>query len=357
MPTGQPEVSTQIPMEERNMAQIYNSITELVGRTPIVEFKRLEKALGLKGRVAGKLEYFNPAGSHKDRMALEIIEAAEARGDISPDKTTLVEFTSGNTGIAMAAFAAAKGYKFNIGLQNGVSVERLKLLEAYQANIVSDIPQELIAGVFEKGIAAFADVIDDMTKDIDHPYATLQLNNPDNVAAHYKHTGPEIWEDTEGKVDIFVGGVGTGGSTHGVSKYLKEQNPKVKIVITQPDYNDVVNPVVKGVEDGGFHGIHAVHDGTSTTPMAPANFSDELTDEYITITYAETLRAIHLLAKYEGIFVGASSGASLAVAIKQAQLAENEGKLIVPLLPDNGERYLSEDLQKVRPEIEEGLSF
>lgn len=338
------------------MAQIYNSITELVGKTPIVEFKRLEKVLGLKGRVAGKLEYFNPAGSHKDRIALEIIEAAEARGEISPEKTTLIEFTSGNTGVALASFAAAKGYKFNIGVQNGVSVERLKLIQAYQANVV-DVPQEIIAGVFNKGMAAFADVVDYMTKNIDGAYPTLQLSNPDNIAAHYKHTGPEIWEDTDGKVDIFVGGVGTGGSTHGVSKYLKEQNPNVKTIIPQPDINDVTNPVVKGVEDGGFHGIHAVHDGTGLTPMAPTNFSDELTDEYVTITYAETLRAIHLLAKYEGIFVGASSGASLAVAIKQAQLAENEGKLIVPLLPDNGERYLSEDLQKVRPEIEEGLSF
>jgi len=339
------------------MAQIYNSITELVGKTPIVEFKRLEKALGLKGRVAGKLEYFNPAGSHKDRMALEIIEAAEERGDISPDKTTLIEFTSGNTGIAMAAFAAAKGYKFKIGLQNGVSVERLKLLEAYNADIATDIPQELIAGVFEKGIAAFGDVLDYMKKDVENPYATRQLDNPDNIAAHYKHTGPEIWEDTDGKVDIFVGGVGTGGSTHGVSKYLKEQNPNVKVIITQPKVEDVLNPIVEGVEDGGFHGIHQVHDGNSTTPMAPANFSDELTDQYEYISYAETLRAIHLLAHYEGIFVGASSGASLAVAIKQALLPENEGKLIVPLLPDNGERYLSEDLQKVRKDVEDQAGF
>lgn len=338
------------------MAKIYGSITELVGHTPIVEFKRLAKELGLKGRVAGKLEYFNPAGSHKDRMALEIIEAAEERGDISPDKTTLVEFTSGNTGIAMAAFAAAKGYKFKIGLQNGVSVERLKLLQAYQAEIAS-VPQELIAGVFEKGIAAFSDVITYMTKDLDNAYATRQLDNPDNINAHYKHTGPEIWEDTDGKIDIFVGGVGTGGSTHGVSRYLKEKNPNVKVVITQPDPNDVANPLVSGVEDGGFHGIHQVHDDNGITPMAPANFSDDLTDEYNFVSYAETLRAIHLLAKYEGIFVGASAGASLAVAIKLAQKEENKGKLIVPLLPDNGERYLSEDLQLVRPEVEEKAGF
>lgn len=338
------------------MGKIYNSITELVGHTPIVEFKRLEEILGLKGRIAGKLEYFNPAGSHKDRMALEIIEAAEKRGDISPDKTTLVEFTSGNTGVAMAAFAAAKGYKFKIGLQNGVSIERKKLLEAYQAEI-AEVPNELIEGVFEKGIAAFADVIEYMEKGIDHPFSTRQLDNPDNINAHYKHTGPEIWEDTDGKVDIFVGGVGTGGSTHGVSKFLKEKNPSVKVVITQPDPNDVVHPILEGVEDGGFHGIHQVHNDEGLTPMAPTNFNGDLADEYSFISYAETLRAIHLLAKYEGIFVGASAGASLAVAIKLAQKEENAGKLIVPLLPDNGERYLSEDLQKIRPEVEEKAGF
>ena len=338
------------------MGKIYNSITELVGHTPIVEFKRLEEKLGLKGRVAGKLEYFNPAGSHKDRMALEIIEAAERRGDISPDKTTLVEFTSGNTGVAMAAFAAAKGYKFKIGLQNGVSIERLKLLQAYQAEI-ADVPQELIAGVFEKGIAAFADVIDYMEKGIEYPFSTRQLDNPDNINAHYKHTGPEIWEDTDGKVDIFVGGVGTGGSTHGVSKFLKEKNPNVKVVITQPQPEDVVNSKVKGAEDGGFHGIHQVHNDDGLTPMAPTNFNGDLADEYAFISYAETLRAIHLLAKYEGIFVGASAGASLAVAIKLALKEENAGKLIVPLLPDNGERYLSEDLQNIRPELEENVGF
>lgn len=338
------------------MAKIYNSITELVGRTPIVEFKRLEQVLQLKGRIAGKLEYFNPAGSHKDRMALEIIEAAERRGEIAPEKTTLIEFTSGNTGIAMAAFAAAKGYKFKIGLQNGVSEERLKLLEAYQADIAK-VPKELTDGVFEKGIAAFSDVLDYMSKDVENPYVTRQLDNPDNINAHYKFTGPEIWDDTDGKIDIFVGGVGTGGSTHGISKYLKEKNNKIRIIITQPSPEDVVNPVVENAEDGGFHGIHQVHNDNGVTPMAPGNFSDELTDQYEFITYAETLRAIHLLAKYEGIFVGASAGASLAVAIKQAQQDENASKLIVPLLPDNGERYLSENLQRVRPEIEEKAGF
>ncbi len=338
------------------MGKLYHSITELVGNTPIVEFERLEKALHLKGRIAGKLEYFNPAGSHKDRMALEIIEAAEKRGEISPDKTTLVEFTSGNTGVALASFAAAKGYRFKIGIQNGVSVERSKLIEAYQAEI-TDVPKELIDGVFEKGMEAFKDVIDYMCKNEENAYPTRQLDNPDNVNAHYKHTGPEIWNDTDGKVDVFVGGVGTGGSTHGISKFLKEQNKEIKVVITQPDPEDVVNPKLDGVEDGGFHGIHQVHDENGITPMAPGNFNDEYVDQYEFVTYAETLRAIHLLAEYEGIFVGASSGASLAVAIKQALLEENTDKLIAVLLPDNGERYLSEDLQKVRPELEEKAGF
>lgn len=338
------------------MAKIYHSITELVGHTPIVEFHRLSEKLGLKGRVAGKLEYFNPAGSHKDRMALEIIEAAEERGEIQPGKTTLVEFTSGNTGVAMAAFAAAKGYQFKIGLQNGVSIERLKLLEAYQADI-ADVPKELTDGVFEKGIDAFVDVLEYMEKDLKNAYVTRQLDNPDNINAHYKHTGPEIWEDTDGKIDVFVGGVGTGGSTHGVSKYLKEQNAEVKVVITQPSPLDVEHPLVDGAEDGGFHGIHQVHDEHGITPMAPGNFSDALADEYAFVTYAETLRAIHLLAKYEGIFVGASAGASLAVAIKLALQDEYNGKLIVPLLPDNGERYLSENLQQIKPDVESKAGF
>ena len=338
------------------MSKIYNSITELVGHTPIVEFNNLKKALGLKGRIAGKLEYFNPAGSHKDRPALEIIEEAEKRGEIEPGKTTLVEFTSGNMGIGIAAIAAAKGYKFKVGIQEGVSVERKKLLESYGAEIVNP-PKELIAGVFEKGIEAFNDVYQWMLDSTPNSWTTRQLSNPDNVGAHYKHTGPEIWEDTDGKVDIFVGGVGTGGSTHGISKFLKEKISAVKVVIAQPDKADVENPVVQGVEDGGFHGIHAVHDENGLNPMAPTNFSDKYVDEYETITYAETLRAIHLLAHHEGIFIGASSGAALAIAIKQALKDENKDKLIVPLLPDNGERYLSEDLQRVRPDVEKKASF
>ena len=338
------------------MSKIYNSITELVGHTPLVEFHRLEKALGLKGRIAGKLEYFNPAGSHKDRAALEIIERAEERGDINPEKTTLVEFTSGNMGIGIAAIAAAKGYKFKVGIQNGVSIERKKLLEAYNSELVNP-PKELIDGVFEKGIEAFNDVYDWMIETTEGGWSTRQLSNPDNPGAHYRHTGPEIWEDTDGKVDIFVGGVGTGGSTHGVGKYLKEQNKNVKVVIAQPDKADVEHPVVQGVEDGGFHGIHAVHDENGLNPMAPTNFNENVVDEYETVTYADTLKAIHLLAHYEGIFVGASSGASLAIAIKQALKDENKGKLIVPLLPDNGERYLSEDLQRVREDVEKKASF
>lgn len=338
------------------MAKIYDSITELVGNTPIVEFHRLEEKLGLKGRIAGKLEYFNPAGSHKDRIALEIIEEAEKRGEISPGENTLIEFTSGNTGIALAAFAAAKGYAFKIGLQEGVSQERLKLLEAYNAQIVDADPKKIQA-VFDNGFGAFDDVLQDFLKDTPDGWATRQLTNPDNINAHYKHTGPEIWNDTDGKVDIFIGGVGTGGSTHGVSKYLKEKNKEIKTIVVQPSPESVQNSLVEGAQDGGFHGIHQVHDDNGITQMAPGNFSDELTDNYEFVTYPQTLKAIHLLAKYEGIFIGASSGAALAVAIREALKPENEGKIIVPLLPDNGERYLSENLQRVRAEIEGNVSF
>lgn len=338
------------------MSKIYHSVTELVGHTPLIEFHRLEEALGLKGRIVGKVEYFNPAGSHKDRIALEIIEQAEQRGEINPDKTTIVEFTSGNTGIALAAFAAAKGYKFRIALQTGVSVERLKLLEAYNAEIIPVDPKDE-ALVHEKGIGVFEDILQKFLADTPNGWLARQLSNPDNIQAHYKHTGPEIWEDTDGKVDIFIGGVGTGGSTHGVSKYLKEKNVGIKTIVAQPDPASVENSAIEGAADGGFHGIHQVHDDNGLTAMAPDNFSSELTDAYEFVTYAETLKAIHLLAKYEGIFVGASAGASLAVAIREARKVENEGKLIVPLLPDNGERYLSEDLQKIRPELEDNINF
>lgn len=338
------------------MANIHNSITELVGNTPLVEFHRLKEALNLKGRIVGKLEYFNPAGSHKDRIALEIIEAAEKRGDISPDKNTLIEFTSGNTGIALAAFAAAKGYRFKIGIQEGVSEERFKLLEAYNAEIVDADPKKIQA-VFDNGIGAFEDLLNDFLKDTPDGWATRQLSNEDNVNAHYKYTGPEIWRDTDGQVDIFLGGVGTGGSTHGVSKYLKEQNPHVKTIIVQPEPEDVVNSLVEGAQDGGFHGIHQVHDDKGLTQMAPTNYNEELTDAYEFVSYKQTLKAIHLLAKYEGIFVGASSGAALAAAIREALKSENEGKIIVPLLPDNGERYLSENLQRVRHELEDDTEF
>lgn len=338
------------------MSKIYHSVTELVGHTPLIEFHRLEEALGLKGRIVGKVEYFNPAGSHKDRIALEIIEQAEQRGEINPDKTTIVEFTSGNTGIALAAFAAAKGYKFRIALQTGVSVERLKLLEAYNAEVIPVDPKDE-ALVHEKGIGVFEDILQKFLADTPNGWLARQLSNPDNIQAHYKHTGPEIWEDTDGKVDIFIGGVGTGGSTHGVSKYLKEKNVGIKTIVAQPDPASVENSAIEGAADGGFHGIHQVHDDNGLTAMAPDNFSSELTDAYEFVTYAETLKAIHLLAKYEGIFVGASAGASLAVAIREARKVENEGKLIVPLLPDNGERYLSEDLQKIRPELEDNINF
>ena len=206
-------------------------------------------------------------------------------------------------------------------------------------------------------VAAFEEILQKFLSETPNGWLARQLSNQDNIQAHYKYTGPEIWEDTDGAVNIFIGGVGTGGSTHGVSKYLKEKNAGIKTIVAQPDPASVENSVIEGATDGGFHGIHQVHDDNGLTAMAPDNFSSELMDAYEFVTYAETLKAVHLLAKYEGVFVGASSGASLAVAIREAKKIENEGKLIVPLLPDNGERYLSEDLQKIRPELEDGVNF
>ena len=318
------------------MAKIYNSITELVGHTPIVEFHRLGEALNLKGRIAGKLEYFNPAGSHKDRIALEIIEQAELRGDISPDKTTLIEFTSGNTGIALAAFAAAKGYKFKIGLQPGVSEERLKLLEAYQAEIVPIIGElgDLLAKVNEKGFGAFEELVQYLVKETPNGWATEQLSNPDNINAHYKHTGPEIWEDTDGKIDVFIGGVGTGGSTHGTSKYLKEKNPDVKIVAVEPAGSPVLS---KGT--AGAHKIQGIGAG-----FVPDVLNTEIYDEIITIENEDAFTEGRAFAQSEGILVGISSGAALKAATILANRPENKGKTIVALLPDSGDRYLSTPL-------------
>lgn len=330
------------------MSKIFKGTLDLIGKTPLVEVTNIEKELGLEATVLVKLEYLNPAGSVKDRIAKAMIEDAEKSGALKPG-SVIIEPTSGNTGIGLASIAAAKGYRIILTMPETMSVERRNILKAYGAEIV------LTEGA--KGMKGAIAKAEELKAEIPGGFIPGQFVNPANPKIHRETTGPEIWEDTDGKVDIFVGGVGTGGSTHGVSKFLKEKNSKIKTVIAQPDRADVEHPVVQGVEDGGFHGIHAVHDENGLNPMAPTNFNEKVVDEYETISYAETLRAIHLLAHYEGIFVGASSGAALAIAIKQALKDENKDKLIVPLLPDNGERYLSEDLQRVREDVEKKAGF
>ena len=318
------------------MARIYDSITELVGHTPLVEFHRLEKVLGLKGRIAGKLEYFNPAGSHKDRAALEIIEQAESRGEISPEKTTLVEFTSGNMGIGIASVAAAKGYKFKVGIQEGVSIERKKLLEAYGSQIVNP-PKELIAGVFEKGIEAFNDVYQWMLDTTPDSWTTRQLSNPDNVGAHYRHTGPEIWEDTDGDLAAVVAAVGTAGTIRGISDYIHEKTDKVKIFAVEP-----------GADDKILTGIHNFTDVPAERIPPSLKDGNALTknvfDEVFVGDPEGAFQAARDVAKSDGILVGNSSGAALWGAEIVAKKPEYEGKNIVVIFPDTGLRYLSTKL-------------
>jgi cysteine synthase A len=322
------------------MAKVYDSILELIGNTPLLEVHRLEEALGLEARILVKLEYFNPAGSHKDRAALSMIEAAEARGELKPGGT-IVDFSSGNTGIAFASIAAAKGYKFLVGLQPGVSEERTKILEAYGSEFFPMPAEALMAGLDKVNelVKQEADAREDA-------WAAIQLDNPDNPAIHYKTTGPELWDATEGNIDIFIAGTGTGGVINGVGRFLKEKNPDVKILAFEPHIDSVSDPANgKFVEE--YQGIHRFKDVPENARAKNVNF--DVIDEYPQIKYEEGLEALQLLATLEGVFVGPSSGAALATAIKEARKPENKGKTIVALLPDSGERYLSVDIQKRRP--------
>ncbi len=322
------------------MAKVYDSILELIGNTPLVEVHRIEEALGLEAKILVKLEYFNPAGSHKDRAALAMIEGAEARGELK-DGGTIVDFSSGNTGIAFAAVAAAKGYTFLVGLQPGVSEERTKILEAYGSEFFP-MPIETLAA----GLDKVNELVKQQADARENAWAALQLDNPDNPAVHYRTTGPEIWDATDGQVDVFVAGTGTGGAIHGVGKYLKEQKPEVKVLALEPHVDSVSDPEHgKFVEE--YQGIHRFKDVPSAARAGNVNF--DVIDEYPQVKYEEGLEALQLLAALEGIFVGPSSGAALAAAIGEARKPENKGKTIVAFLPDSGERYLSLDIHKRRP--------
>ena len=307
------------------MAKIYNGTIDLIGNTPLVEVKNIEKELGLEARVLVKLEYFNPAGSVKDRIAKGMIEDAEEKG-LLKEGSVIIEPTSGNTGIGLAAIAAAKGYRIILTMPETMSVERRNILKAYGAEIV------LTEGA--KGMKGAIAKADELAKEIPNSFSPGQFVNPANPATHRATTGPDIWNDTDGDVDIFIAGVGTGGTLTGVGEYLKEKKPDVKIVALEP----ATSPVLSEGKSGA-HKIQGIGAG-----FVPDVLNTKVYDEIITVENDDAFATGKLLAKHEGVLVGISSGAALWAAIDYAKRPENKGKTIVALLPDNGDRYYSTPL-------------
>ena len=307
------------------MAKIYNGTIDLIGNTPLVEVKNIEKELGLEARVLVKLEYFNPAGSVKDRIAKGMIEDAEEKG-LLKEGSVIIEPTSGNTGIGLAAIAAAKGYRIILTMPETMSVERRNILKAHGAEIV------LTEGA--KGMKGAIAKADELAKEIPNSFIPGQFVNPANPATHRATTGPEIWNDTDGDVDIFIAGVGTGGTLTGVGEYLKEKKPDVKIVALEP----ATSPVLSEGKSGA-HKIQGIGAG-----FVPDVLNTKVYDEIITVENDDAFATGKLLAKHEGVLVGISSGAALWAAIDYAKRPENKGKTIVALLPDNGDRYYSTPL-------------
>lgn len=304
---------------------VYHNVLDLIGNTPLLEAHNLEKEFDLKAKILLKLEYFNPAGSIKDRIAKAMIEDAEAKGLIS-EGATIIEPTSGNTGIGLAAVAVAKGYKAILTMPETMSVERRNILKAYGAEIV------LTPG--EKGMSGAIAKAKELAEEIPNSFIPGQFDNPANPAVHKATTGPEIWRDTEGNVDIFIAGVGTGGTLTGTGSYLKEQKPEVKVIAVEPATSPVLS---KGV--GGPHKIQGIGAG-----FVPKVLDTEIYDEIFPVENDKAFEFGKVLAKTEGILVGISSGAALYAAVEQAKKAENEGKTIVVVLPDNGDRYYSTPL-------------
>lgn len=304
------------------MANIYVSADQLIGRTPLLELTHLEKQYGLKARILAKLEYFNPAGSVKDRVAKAMIDDAEGKGLLKPD-SVIIEPTSGNTGIGLASVAAARGYRIIIVMPETMSVERRQLMKAYGAELV------LTEGA--KGMSGAIAKAEELAKEIPNSFIPGQFVNPANPAAHKATTGPEIWADTDGAVDIFVAGVGTGGTITGVGAYLKEQKPSVRIVAVEPASSPVLS---KGT--AGSHKIQGIGAG-----FVPEVLNTEIYDEIIPVENEDALVAGRQVGRAEGVLVGISSGAAVWAAIELAKRPENEGKTIVALLPDTGDRYLS----------------
>lgn len=302
--------------------KIYNSVDELIGNTPLLRLCNLEKKFSLNAKIFAKLEYFNPAGSVKDRAALEMINDAESSGRLRPG-SVMIEPTSGNTGIGLAAIAAARGYRLIITMPETMSVERRKLMQAYGAELVLTDGKKGMAGAIEKA--------EELEKSIPDAFIVGQFVNPANTAAHKKTTGPEIWEDTDGKIDIFVAGVGTGGTITGTGEYLKSKNPDIKIVAVEPYSSPLLS---KGT--AGAHGLQGI--GANFVPKI---LNTDIFDEIITVKDEDAYSSARELARQEGILVGITSGAALFAAAQLAARSENAGKNIVVLLPDTGERYLS----------------
>ena len=307
------------------MSKVYTSADQLVGKTPLLELVHIEKAEGLEAKVLGKLEYFNPAGSVKDRIAKAMIEDAEQKG-LLKDGSVIIEPTSGNTGIGLASVAAARGYRIIIVMPETMSVERRQLMKAYGAELV------LTEGA--KGMKGAIAKADELAKEIPGSFIPGQFVNPANPAVHKATTGPEIWEDTDGKVDTFVAGVGTGGTVSGVGEYLKSQNPNVKVVAVEPASSPVLS---KGV--AGSHKIQGIGAG-----FVPDVLDTKVYDEIIPVENEDAFTTGKLIGKKEGVLVGISSGAAVWAAIQLAKRPENKGKTIVALLPDTGDRYLSTPL-------------
>ena len=307
------------------MANIYKNTLELIGNTPLVEVTNIEKELGLEARVLVKLEYLNPAGSVKDRIAKAMIEDAEKKG-ILKEGSVIIEPTSGNTGIGLASIAAVKGYRMILTMPETMSVERRNILKAYGAEVVLTEGSQGMKGAIAKA--------DELAKEIPNSYIPGQFVNPANPAAHKATTGPEIWKDTDGKVDIFVAGVGTGGTLTGTGEYLKEQNPDIKIVAVEP----ATSPVLSEGK-GGPHKIQGIGAG-----FVPEVLNTQIYDEIIPVENEKAFETSKELTRTEGVLTGISSGAALYAALQLAQRPENEGKTIVALLPDSGDRYYSTPL-------------
>lgn len=301
---------------------IYSKITELIGNTPLVELTNLEREENLDARVIAKVEFFNPAGSIKDRIALEMIEEAERKGLIKKG-ATIIEPTSGNTGIGLACVAATKGYKTILTMPEAMSIERRNLLKAYGAKVV------LSSG--SKGMQGAVDKANELAKEIENSFIPSQFENPENPNTHYKTTGPEIWKEAEGKIDILVAGIGTGGTISGVGKYLKEKNSEIQVVGVEPASSPLLTE-----HKAGPHGIQGI--GAN---FIPNTLNTQIYDEILTVKDEDAYKTGRMMAHKEGMLVGISSGASVYAAMQLAKRKENKGKMIVVILPDTGERYLS----------------